>query len=71
LREHNVRSFIMMEKIFGCPHEEGIDYPVGESCPTLPILERKRPFCYVMISPNPYVRCQALRASVVEGVVSS
>jgi hypothetical protein len=37
----------------------------------LPILERKRPFCYVMISPNPYVRCQALRASVVEGVVSS
>ena len=36
LREHNVRSFIMMEKIFGCPHEEGIDYPVGESCPRCP-----------------------------------
>ena len=36
LREHNVRSLIMMEKIFGCPHEEGIDYSVGESCPRCP-----------------------------------
>jgi hypothetical protein len=33
LREHNVRSLIMMEEIFGCPHEEGIDYPKGEPCP--------------------------------------
>jgi hypothetical protein len=23
----------MVEKIFGCPHEEGIDYPDGEHCP--------------------------------------
>ena len=36
LREHNVRSLIMMEKIFGCPHEEGIDYPKGEACPKCP-----------------------------------
>jgi hypothetical protein len=36
LREHNVRSLIMMEKIFGCPHEEGIDYPEGEPCPHCP-----------------------------------
>jgi hypothetical protein len=36
IREHDVRSFIMMEKIFGCPHEEGIDYPEGESCPQCP-----------------------------------
>ena len=36
LREHNVRSLIMMEKIFGCPHEEGIDYPIGGSCPQCP-----------------------------------
>ena len=36
LREHSVRSLIMMEKIFGCPHEEGIDYPVAESCPRCP-----------------------------------
>jgi hypothetical protein len=36
IREHDVRSFIMMEEIFGCPHEEGIDYPKGESCPQCP-----------------------------------
>src|ERR1035437_5895215 len=36
LREHEVRSLIMMEEIFGCPHEEGIDYPKCESCPQCP-----------------------------------
>ena len=36
LREHGVHSLIMMEKIFGCPHEEGIDYPQGASCPQCP-----------------------------------
>lgn len=36
LREHNVRSLIMMEEIFGCPHEEGIDYSKGEPCPQCP-----------------------------------
>jgi hypothetical protein len=23
----------MVEEIFGCPHEEGIDYPEGDFCP--------------------------------------
>lgn len=36
LREHEVRTLIMVEKIFGCPHEEGIDYPAGEKCPLCP-----------------------------------
>jgi hypothetical protein len=36
LREHNVRSLIMMEEILGCPHEEGIDYPEGEPCAQCP-----------------------------------
>ncbi|MCX6953385.1 MAG: hypothetical protein NTV51_14635 [Verrucomicrobia bacterium] len=36
LREHEVRSLIMVDKIFGCPHEEGIDYPSGEACPKCP-----------------------------------
>jgi hypothetical protein len=36
LREHNVRSLIMMEEIFGCPHEEGVDYPEGQPCPQCP-----------------------------------
>jgi hypothetical protein len=26
----------MTDKIIGCPHEEGIDYPDGEQCPVCP-----------------------------------
>ena len=36
LREHKVQSVAMTEKIIGCPHEEGIDYPNGEACPDCP-----------------------------------
>ena len=36
LREHGIRTVVMIEKIFGCPHEEGKDYPDGESCPQCP-----------------------------------
>lgn len=36
IREHGVRSLIMVETIFGCPHEEGKDYPEGEKCPQCP-----------------------------------
>jgi hypothetical protein len=36
LREHGVLSVTMVDRIIGCPHEEGIDYPEGESCPECP-----------------------------------
>jgi hypothetical protein len=36
LREHSVRTVAMTEGIVGCPHEEGIDYPLGEACPDCP-----------------------------------
>ncbi|MDH5572052.1 MAG: hypothetical protein OEY89_09820 [Gammaproteobacteria bacterium] len=32
--ENEVSSVVMVEEIIGCSHEEGIDYPEGESCPT-------------------------------------
>ncbi len=28
------KSVTLMDRIIGCPHEEGIDYPEGEECPT-------------------------------------
>lgn len=31
--ENGVKTVAMAEGIFGCPHEEGVDYPVGEPCP--------------------------------------
>src|ERR1700686_926577 len=36
LREHQTVSVGMADRIIGCPHEEGIDYPEGESCPQCP-----------------------------------
>jgi hypothetical protein len=36
LEEHGVKSVFAADRIFGCPHEEGIDYPAGKSCPQCP-----------------------------------
>jgi hypothetical protein len=36
LRLHSVHSVAMTDRIIGCPHEEGIDYPMGEACPQCP-----------------------------------
>ena len=36
IREHRVISVVMVDRIIGCPHEETIDYPEGESCPQCP-----------------------------------
>jgi len=33
VKENLASSVVMVDQIFGCPHEEGIDYPEGESCP--------------------------------------
>ncbi len=36
---HNAKSVVMPDRIIGCPHEEGIDYPEGEACPDCPFWE--------------------------------
>jgi hypothetical protein len=36
VKAHGVRSTAMTDRIIGCPHEEGIDYPDGQSCPSCP-----------------------------------
>jgi len=36
LRAHQVLSVAMVDRIIGCPHEEGTDYPEGETCPECP-----------------------------------
>lgn len=36
LREQGAGSVAMMDRIIGCPHEEGIDYPDGQACPQCP-----------------------------------
>lgn len=36
MQEYDVQNAVMPDRIIGCPHEEGIDYPDGESCPQCP-----------------------------------
>lgn len=36
LEEHAVKSVVTVDRIVGCPHEEGIDYPEGKTCPQCP-----------------------------------
>jgi hypothetical protein len=36
IETHAVRSVVLVDRIIGCPHEEGVDYPVGTACPQCP-----------------------------------
>lgn len=36
LKQHGVKSVAMTDRLLGCPHEEGIDYPEGQKCPQCP-----------------------------------
>jgi hypothetical protein len=36
VEEQGAASVVMPGRIIGCPHEEGIDYPQGETCPECP-----------------------------------
>jgi hypothetical protein len=36
LERHGVKSVVLADRILGCPHEEGVDYPLREKCPACP-----------------------------------
>jgi hypothetical protein len=36
LQTSGVRSVVLSDGVMGCPHEEGTDYPEGQSCPRCP-----------------------------------
>src|SRR3982751_5332254 len=36
LEQHGAKSVTMADRILGCPHEEGVDYPEGQICPQCP-----------------------------------
>ena len=36
LKDHVVQRVLAVDRILGCPHEEGIDYAEGEPCPLCP-----------------------------------
>ena len=36
LRSQGIKDTVSHDRIIGCPHEEGIDYPIGRTCPQCP-----------------------------------
>jgi len=36
IQAHDPQTVVISDGIMGCPHEEGIDYPVGQVCPECP-----------------------------------
>jgi hypothetical protein len=42
ISQHNAAQVVVTEGIFGCPHEEGIDFPEGEDCPFCPFWAGKQ-----------------------------
>ena len=39
ITERGAKTVVLTDRIIGCPHEEGADYPAGESCPQCPYWE--------------------------------
>ena len=42
IQEHKAKSVVLTDSVIGCPHEEGIDYPLGEDCPFCPFWKGKQ-----------------------------
>jgi hypothetical protein len=38
---HAAKSVAVPDRIIGCPHEEGVDYPEGADCPQCPFWEHR------------------------------
>lgn len=49
IEENGVKTVAMAESIMGCPHEEDIDYPDGESCPKCPFWKDRDRFTHEQI----------------------
>lgn len=39
IKRNKVLQVVTVDRIIGCPHEEGVDYPEGSTCPECPFWE--------------------------------
>ena len=51
LLEHGAKETVSTDRIIGCPHEEGIDYPIGRTCPRCPFWAGIDRFTHEPITP--------------------
>jgi len=71
IRREGVRSLAMMEEIFGCPHEEGIDYPVGEVCPECPFWADRPPIEPKPLTPRTYTAIASFKPEQWEKLLAT
>jgi hypothetical protein len=50
LSVHQIVSVTMLDRIIGCPHEEGVDYPDGQSCPQCAFWSGRDRFTHELLS---------------------
>ena len=50
MKAHGVQRVVSVERLLGCPHEEGIDYPEGETCPLCPFWANRDRFTSELIA---------------------
>ena len=51
LRAHRVKETVSSDRMLGCPHQEGIDYPMGRTCPQCPFWAHLDRFTHEPIVP--------------------
>ena len=49
IEDNGAVTVALAESIMGCPHEEGIDYPEGESCPKCPYWKNRDRFSHELL----------------------
>lgn len=49
IRECGAVTVVMADSIMGCPHEEGIDFPEGGSCPECPYWKNRDRFTHELL----------------------
>jgi hypothetical protein len=42
IKAHEAKSVVITDGIIDCPHEQGIDFPLGEDCPYCPFWRGKQ-----------------------------
>jgi hypothetical protein len=51
IRHHHAKRTASADRILGCPHEEGIDYPMGRTCPRCPFWAAIDRFTHEPVTP--------------------
>jgi len=51
-QQHHAKQTVSYDRIIGCPHEEGIDYPMGRTCPRCPFWAGIDRFTHEPVTPR-------------------